>query len=75
MSYPDKRNSYPGFKNGTAIATHQDKLKQFFYQLKSVFATKIQLKDQDLEQKIGNFFILDVQNYLPLKQLMIMKYS
>ena len=57
------------------LQTHQDKLKQFVYQLKSVFATKIELKDQDLEQKIGNFFILDVQNYLPLKQLIIMKYS
>ena len=46
-----------GPKKSTTIAkTDQDKLKQFAEQLKSVFATKIELKDKDLEREIGKLF-------------------
>ena len=56
------------FRNGTTIAkTDQDKLKQFSEQLNSVFVTKIELKDKGFEQEIGNFLILNIQNYSPLK--------
>ena len=50
MGYPSKGNSYPNLKNNTSIAkTGQNKLKQFAEQLKSVFATKMKLKDKNLE--------------------------
>ena len=50
MGYPSKRSTCPDLKNGSAIAkTDQDKLKQFAEQLKSVFTTKVKLKDKDLE--------------------------
>ena len=42
-------------------------MKQFSEQLNSVFVTKIELKDKDFEQEIGNFLILNIQNYSPLK--------
>ena len=42
-------------------------MKQSAEQLKSVFATKIDLKDQNLEGEIGNFLILNIQDYSPLK--------
>ena len=32
-----------------------------------MFVTKIELKDKDFEQEIGNFLILNIQNYSPLK--------
>ena len=68
MGYPNKVCSYPDLKNGSAIAkTDQDKLKQFAEQLTSVFATKIELKDKILEREIGNFLILNIQDYSPLK--------
>ena len=47
--------------------TDQNKLKQFDEQWKSVFATKIELKDNDFEQETGNFLILNIPNYSPLK--------
>ena len=34
--------------------------------MKSVFATKIELKDKNLEREIGNFLILNIQDYSPL---------
>ena len=49
------------------LQKHKDKLNQFTKQLKSVFATKIRLKDIDLEQEIGNFLIRNIQNCSPLK--------
>ena len=53
MDYPSKGSSYPDLKSDTAIAkTDRDKLKQFAEQLKSVFATKIDLKDQNLGREI-----------------------
>ena len=42
-------------------------MKQFSEQLNSVFGTKIELKNKDFEQEIGNFLILNIQNYSPLK--------
>ena len=47
--------------------TDQDKLKQFAEQLKSVFATKIELKDKNIEREIRNFLILNIQDYSSLK--------
>ena len=32
-----------------------------------MFATKIELKDKNLEKEIGNFLILNIQDYSPLK--------
>ena len=55
--------------------TGQDKLKEFAEQLKSVFATKIELKERDIEREIENFFILDIQDYSPTGLLMFMKNS
>ena len=49
--------------------TDGDKLKLFAEQLKSVFATKIDLKDRNLEREIRNFLILNVQDYSPLKSV------
>ena len=49
--------------------TDGDKLKLFAEQLKSVFATKIDLKDKNLEREIRNFLILNVQDYSPLKSV------
>ena len=42
---------------------------QFAEQLKSVFATKIEPKDINLERKIGNFLILNIQDYFPLRTI------
>ena len=51
-------------KNRTTIVkTDQEKLNQFAEQMKFVFATKIELKHKDIEQKIGIFLILNIQNY------------
>ena len=70
MGYPNKASSYPDLKNGTSIAkTDRDNLKLFAEQLKSVFATKIDLKDKDLEREIGDCLILNIQNYSPLKSI------
>ena len=44
-------------------------MKLFAEQLKSVFATKIDLKDKNLEREIRYFFILNVQDYSPLKSV------
>ena len=45
MGYPSKKSSYTDLKSDTSIAkTDQDKWKQFAEQLKSVFATKIELE-------------------------------
>ena len=58
------RCSYLDLENDVAIAERdQDKLKQFTEQLKSVFATKIELKDENLEIEIGHFLILNIQDY------------
>ena len=66
--YPSKGSSYPDLKKGTVIAkTDQDKLNQFPEQLKSVLETKIELKDKNLEKEIGNFLMLNIQDYSPLK--------
>ena len=70
MGYPSKGSSYPYPTNGTSMAkTDGDKLKLFAEQLKSVFATKIDLKDKNLEREIQNFLILNVQDYSPLKSV------
>ena len=53
MGYPNKESSYSDLKNGSSIAkTDGDKLKLFAEQLKSMFATKIDLKDKNLEKQI-----------------------
>ena len=50
MGFPEKGSSYPDLKNNAIAAkTDRDKLKLFAEQLKSVFATKIELKDNNLE--------------------------
>ena len=68
MVYPSKGSSYLDLTNGTSMAkTDVDKLKLFAELLKSVFATKIDLKDKNLEREIQNFLILNVQDYSPLK--------
>ena len=76
MGYPNKGSSYSGLKSDTTIEkTDRDKLKQFAKQLKSMFATKIDLKDKNLERELGDFLILNIQDYIPLKPLMITKSS
>ena len=68
MGYSNKGSSYPDKKSDTTIEkSDRDRLKQFAEQLKSVFATKIDLKDKNLEREIGNFLILNIQDYTPLK--------
>ena len=68
IGFPNKRSSYPDLKNNTSTAkTDRDKLKLFAEQLKSMFATKIELKN--LEREIGNFLILDIKDYSPLKSV------
>ena len=70
MGFPEKGISYPDLKNNTTTAkTDRDKLKLFAEQLKSVFATKIKLKDKNLEREIGNFLTLNIQDYCPLKSV------
>ena len=70
MGYPSKGSSYPGLTNGTSIAkTDGDKLKLFAEQPNSVFATKIDLKDKNLEREIWNVLILNVQDYSSLKSV------
>ena len=70
IGFPNKRSSYPDLKNNTSTAkTDRDKLKLFAEQLKSVFATKIELKDRNLEREIGNFLVLDIQDFSPLKSV------
>ena len=49
--------------------TDGDKLKLFAERLKSVFATKIYLKDKNLEREIRNFLILNFQDYSPLNSV------
>ena len=67
MSYPSKGSSYADIKNGTLTTkTDGDKLKLFEEQLKSVVASKIDLKDKNLERETRYFFILNVQDYSPL---------
>ena len=34
-----------------------------------MFATKIDLKDKNLEREIGNFLIFNIQDYSPLKSI------
>lgn len=80
MDYPNKGISYPDWKIGSVIAkTDQNKLEQFAEKLKSVFITKVEPKDKssflDLERKIGNVLIFNVQDYSPLKILMFKKNS
>ena len=59
MGYPSKASSYPDLKNGTSITkTDGDKLKLFAEQLKSVFASKTDLKDKNLERDIRHFLSL-----------------
>ena len=59
MGYTSKGSSYRNLKNGTSITkTDGDKLKLFAEQWKSMFATKIVLKDKNLERKIQYFLSL-----------------
>ena len=68
MGFPQKGSSYADLKNNTTTAkTDRDKLKLLAEQLKSVLPTKIELKDKNLEREIGNFLILNIQDYSPLK--------
>ena len=70
MGYPSKGSSYLELTNDTSMAkTDGEKLKLFAEQLKSVFATKIDLKNKNLEREIRNFLILNVQDYSPLKSV------
>ena len=70
MGYPNKGSSYPDLKNDTSVAKPDwDKLRQFAKQLNSVFATETDLKDKNLEREIGNFLILNIQDYSPLKTI------
>ena len=70
MGYPNKGSSYPDLKSVLSIAeTDRDKLKQFAEQLKSVFAMKIDPEDKKLEREIGNFLILNIQDYTQLKTI------
>ena len=70
MGYSSKGNSYLDLKSDASIAKiDQDKLKQFAKQLKSMFATKIELKDKNLERGIENFLVLNIQDYFPLKSI------
>ena len=56
MGYSSKASSYPDLKSGTSITkTDGDKLKLFAEQLKSVFASKTDLKDKNLEREIRHF--------------------
>lgn len=67
MGFLSKSGSNPDLNNGTAIAkSDQDKLKQIAEQLKFVFATKIKIKDNNLEKEIKNF-IFNIQDYSLLK--------
>ena len=67
---PKQRKFVSGPKNDTLIAkTDGHKLKVFAEQLKSVFATKIDLNDKNLEREIGNFLILNIQDHSPLKSI------
>ena len=76
MGFSQKGSSYPELKNNSSTAkTDRDKLKPFLEQLKSVFATKIKFKDKNLERKISNFLILNIQDYSPLNLFMITKNS
>ena len=53
MGYPSKASSYPDLKNSTSITkTDGDKLTLFAEQLKSVLASKTDLKDKNLEREI-----------------------
>ena len=63
MGYLNKESSYPYFHGSAISKTDQGKNKQFAEPLKCVFATKVELKDKDLEREIGNFLILNIQNY------------
>ena len=68
MGFPEKGSSYPDLKNNTSTAkTDRDKLRLFAEQSKSVFATKIELKDKNLKRETSNFLILNIQDYSPLK--------
>ena len=71
MGYSTKGSSYPDLNNSTSVAKTDgdNKVKLFAEQLKSVFATKIDLKDKNLEIEIRNFLILNVQDYSPLKSV------
>ena len=70
MGYPNKESSYPDLKNDAFIAkTDGHKLKLFAERLKSVFATKIDLKDKNLEREIRSFLILNIHDYSPLKSI------
>ena len=70
MGYPSKGSSYPDLTNGTKIAkTNGHKLKVFPEHLKSIFATKVDLKDKNVEGEIRNFLILNVQDYSLLKSV------
>ena len=60
MSYQNKGSLYPDLKRDTSVSkAGWDELKQLAQQLESEFATKIDLKDKNLEAEIENFFILN----------------
>ena len=60
MSYQNKGSLYPDLKRDTSVSkAGWDELKQLAQQLKSEFATKIDLKDKNLEAEIEIFFILN----------------
>ena len=70
MSFPEKGISYLDFKiNISTAKTDRDTLKLFAEQFESVFATKIELKDENLEREIGSFFILNIPDYSPFKSV------
>ena len=76
MGFLEKGSSYPDLKNNTSAAkTDRDKLKLFAEQLKSVFATKMKLKDQNLKRELVIFLSLTFNITLYLNLLMIMKNS
>ena len=58
MGYPSNNSSFPNLKNGTEISkTDQYKLT-ICCAIEIVFATKIELKDKDLEREIRNVLSL-----------------
>ena len=76
MGYQSEESSHLDLKSDTSIVkADQDKLKQFAKQSKSVFATKTELKDKNLEREIEDFLILYIQDYSPLKTIDIYEES
>ena len=76
MGYPSKASSYPDLTNGMSMAkTNGEKLELYAEQLKSVFATKIDLKDKNLERETEIFLTLTVKTTHHYNLSMITKSS